>query len=54
MRNISILALGLISATLPLLAGGTAITPEPATVLLVGGGIGVMILVGRKIRARQK
>jgi hypothetical protein len=48
------LAAGLLAATCPLFAGVAAPTPEPSTALLIGGGLGVMILVARKIRARQK
>ena len=28
-------------------------TPEPATVLLIGGGLGALILVARRKRARK-
>jgi uncharacterized membrane protein HdeD (DUF308 family) len=54
MKNFTLtLTVGLIAATSPLLAG-TATTPEPGTMLLMGGGLGVMILIGRKVRARKK
>jgi len=54
MKNLTLtLAVGLIAATSPLLAGVT-VTPEPSTMLLMGGGLGVMILVARKVRARKK
>ena len=43
----------LIAASCPLLAG-EGITPEPSTALLMVGGLGVMILVARKVRARKK
>jgi hypothetical protein len=43
-----------LAATGPLLAGVPTATPEPSTALLMGGGLGVMILVARKIRARKK
>ena len=54
MRNLMLtLSVALIAATCPLLAGAV-VTPEPSTALLMGGGLGVMILVARKIRARKK
>jgi hypothetical protein len=54
MKNLTLtLAVGLIAATSPLLAGVT-VTPEPSTMLLMGGGLGVMILIARKVRARKK
>jgi hypothetical protein len=42
-----------IAGSCPLLAGAT-VTPEPGTALLIGGGLGVMILIARKVRARKK
>jgi hypothetical protein len=56
MKNLTLtLTVGLIAATGPLLAGTTvAVTPEPGTALLMGAGLGVVILVARKVRARKK
>jgi hypothetical protein len=52
MKNLTLtLTVGLIAATSPLLAGFNS-TPEPSTALLMGGGLAVMILIGRKVRAR--
>jgi hypothetical protein len=54
MKNLMLtLTAGLVAATSPLLAGNV-ITPEPSTMLLMGGGLGVMILIARKVRARKK
>jgi hypothetical protein len=54
MKNLMVtLTAGLVAATSPLLAG-VATTPEPSTMLLMGGGLGVMILIARKVRARKK
>lgn len=54
MKNLMLtLGVGLIAATSPLL-GGLNPTPEPSTGLLMGVGLGVMILVARKVRARKK
>ena len=43
----------LICMTVPAFAGLTAVTPEPTTVLLIGGGLGA-IIVARQLRARKK
>jgi hypothetical protein len=40
-------------AAVPAFAGLVAPTPEPASVLLVGGGIGALILLGRWKRSRK-
>jgi hypothetical protein len=50
-----LLQLGVVfaAAVVPALAGGPVITPEPASVLLVGGGIGALILLGRWKRSRK-
>ena len=54
MKNLMLtLTAVLIAASSPLLAGLT-VTPEPSTALLMGGGLGVMILIARKVRARKK
>jgi hypothetical protein len=53
MKNLMLLAAGAIAGSGPLLAGGGN-TPEPSTALLIGGGLGVMILIARKVRARKK
>ena len=42
----------LLSAVVPALAGGPP-TPEPASILLLGGGLGALILIGRWKRSRK-
>ena len=37
----------------PVFAGQPAPTPEPSSMLLVGGGIGALILVMRKKRTKK-
>jgi len=53
---IRILAAVLLAATaaLPVMAGVFTPVPEPATMLLVGGGLGAAILIARKRQGRQK
>ena len=50
-----LLQLGVVFATavVPAFAGGPVITPEPASVLLVGGGIGALILLARWKRSQK-
>ena len=43
----------LIAATMPLLAGTASPIPEPASVLLIGGGLGALILYARKKRSSK-
>ncbi len=44
----------LVAATMPLLAGiPPTPTPEPASVLLIGGGLGAIILYARKKRSAK-
>jgi hypothetical protein len=43
----------LCAAVVPAFAGVVATTPEPASVLLIGSGIGALILIGRWKRARK-
>ena len=52
-RVLSVFSVGvaLICMTVPAFAGVT--TPEPTTVLLIGGGLGA-IIVARQLRARKK
>jgi hypothetical protein len=52
---LSLLQLGVAVATaaVPAFAGLAAPTPEPASVLLVGGGIGALILIGRWKRSQK-
>jgi hypothetical protein len=55
MNRLLTLSVGFLAATTTLLAGvPVTTTPEPSTALLMGGGLGVMILVARQIRARKK
>ncbi|MBC7926605.1 MAG: PEP-CTERM sorting domain-containing protein [Bryobacteraceae bacterium] len=49
--RILILVLGF-SAAFPLLATTASPVPEPATVMLVGGGVAAVILIARKRRQR--
>jgi hypothetical protein len=42
----------LAAAAVPAFAGVIA-TPEPSSVLLLGGGIGVLILIARRKRSRK-
>ena len=44
--------IALVTFVVPAFAGLVA-TPEPATVLLIGGGLGALILVARWKRARK-
>ena len=44
----------LVAATMPLLAGiPPTPTPEPASALLIGGGLGAIILYARKKRSAK-
>ena len=55
MKNLMLLAAGAVAVSCPLLAGTPAAPiPEPSTTLLMAGGLGVMILIARKVRARKK
>jgi hypothetical protein len=48
------LGAGLVAITLPVLGGLTcAVTPEPSTFLLIGGG-GAAILILRHLRSKKK
>ena len=57
MKNHAALSLqllaGLIAVTVPALAGAVTPTPEPASVLLMGGGLAAVILIARRKRARK-
>ena len=44
--------IGLCAVAIPALAG-TSPVPEPSTILLLGGGLGALILLARKKRARK-
>ena len=44
--------IALVALVVPAFAGASPI-PEPATVLLIGGGLGALILVARWKRARK-
>ncbi len=46
------IAIGLLAGVAPALAG-TVVTPEPTTVALLGGGLGVMILIARRRRSQK-
>ena len=41
------------AVAVPALAGMPTITPEPASIVLIGGGIGALILIGRWKRAQK-
>ena len=45
--------IAVVTFVVPALAGTTTPTPEPATVLLIGGGLAALILVARRKRARK-
>ena len=47
------LGIAIVTIVAPAFAGAPAATPEPASILLIGGGIGALILVGRWKRSRQ-
>ena len=42
------------TAAVPAFAGITTVAPEPGTFLLIGGGLGAVILVGRWSQSRKK
>jgi len=44
--------IALVTFVVPAFAG-TPQVPEPATVLLIGGGLGALILIARRKRARK-
>lgn len=44
--------IALITVVVPAFAGGPPV-PEPATVLLIGGGLGALILIARRKRNRK-
>jgi hypothetical protein len=44
----------LATAAIPAFAGFITVTPEPSTMLLVGGGLGAAILIARKRQSRKK
>lgn len=54
MKNLALTLTVVLAGTSPLLAQSCVATPEPSTGLLMGVGIGAMILVARKVRARKK
>ena len=43
----------LLAVAVPAFAGLTAPTPEPATVLMIGGGLGALILIARRKRSKK-
>jgi len=43
----------LLSVATPALAGNPTVTPEPGTVLLIGGGIGALVLYHRNRRSKK-
>ena len=52
--GLSLLAIALLAATTPALAGVVVATPEPGSALLIGGGLGALILVARWKRSQKK
>jgi|SwirhirootsSR3_FD_contig_21_26123443_length_302_multi_3_in_0_out_0_1 hypothetical protein len=57
MKNRAIFSLQLAAcvaaASVPLMAGEFVATPEPASILLMGGGVAALILMARRKRARK-
>jgi hypothetical protein len=47
------LTAALVAATVPVMAGVVSPTPEPATVLLMGGGLAAVVLIARRKRAQK-
>jgi hypothetical protein len=45
--------IAIVTVVVPAVAGNPIVTPEPATVLLIGGGLGALILIARRKRARK-
>jgi len=54
-RSLSVLsaAIAILSCAAPAFAGTVPVVPEPATILLMGGGLGA-ILVIREMRNKKK
>jgi hypothetical protein len=57
MRNRALLlcqfAACMAAVTVPALAGDFVATPEPASILLMGGGVAALILIARRKRAKK-
>ena len=43
----------LCAVAIPAFAGLPAPTPEPASILLIGGGLGALILIARRKRSKK-
>ena len=52
MKPLTNLGVCLLAVAAPVFAGGIVPTPEPGSMLLVGGGLGALILVMRKKRIK--
>lgn len=54
-RTVLLLQIGVVlcTAVVPAFAGLTTVTPEPASVLLIGSGVGALILIGRWKRSNK-
>jgi hypothetical protein len=48
-----LIAVLILSVASPALAGAPTTTPEPGTVLLIGGGIGALVLYHRNRRSKK-
>jgi PEP-CTERM putative exosortase interaction domain len=53
--KVRLLEIGVVlcTAVVPAFAGLTTVTPEPASILLIGSGIGALILIGRWKRSNK-
>jgi len=53
--KVRLLEIGVVlcAAVVPAFAGLTVVTPEPASIMLIGGGLGALILIGRWKRSHK-
>jgi|HubBroStandDraft_1064217.scaffolds.fasta_scaffold394836_3 hypothetical protein len=52
-RNLLSLGISLICLSAPAFAGVTVVTPEPATMLLIGGGLGAILVVRHATKKKK-